>query len=70
MHQLAFHDYHGTQTGKSKSKLVKELLKIMTNNGGKVPYGEVDKLLKKYNSTGFKAITRQNLYYRLSKIKR
>ncbi len=32
-------------------------------------YGEMDKLVKGYNKNGFKAITRQNLYYRLSKLK-
>ena len=41
----------------------------MANNGEEVPYGKVDKLVKKYNSNGFKAVTRQNLYYRLSKLK-
>jgi len=52
-----------------QEEALKELLKIMANNGGKVPYGEVDKLVKNYNSNGFKAVTRQNLYYRLSKLK-
>ncbi len=47
----------------------KELLKIMANNRGKVPYGKVDRLDKNYNSNGFKAVTRQNLYYWLSKRK-
>jgi hypothetical protein len=52
-----------------QEEALKELLKIMANNGGKVPYGKVDKLVKNYNSNGFKAITRHNLYYRLSKLK-
>ncbi len=30
-----------------QEEALKELLKIMANNGGKVPYGEVDKLVKK-----------------------
>ena len=47
----------------------KEMVKIIGNNGGKMPYGEVDKLVKNYNKNGFKAVTRQNLYYRLSKLK-
>jgi hypothetical protein len=29
----------------------------MANNGGKVAYGEVDKIEKVYNANGFKAIT-------------
>jgi hypothetical protein len=52
-----------------QEEALKELLKIMANNGGKVPYSEVDKLIKNYNSNGFKAVTRQNLHYRLSKLK-
>ncbi len=34
-----------------------------------MPYGEVDKLVKCYNKNGIKAVTRQNLFYRLSKLK-
>jgi hypothetical protein len=48
----------------------KELVRAMANNGGKVAYGEVDKIVKAYNANGFKAVTRQNLYYRLSKQKK
>jgi hypothetical protein len=48
----------------------KELVKAMANNGGKGAYGEVDKIVKAYNANGFKAIHRQNLYYRLSKQKK
>jgi hypothetical protein len=47
----------------------KELLTIIGANGGKVPYGAMDKLVKKFNSNGFKAVNRQNLYYRLEKLK-
>jgi hypothetical protein len=43
----------------------KELLSLMGANGGKVPYGGLDKIVKSYNKNGFKAGTRQNLYYRL-----
>jgi hypothetical protein len=35
----------------------KELVRAMANNGGKVAYGEVDKIEKVYNANGFKAIT-------------
>ncbi len=47
----------------------RELLAIMGANGGKVPYGAVDKLVKTYHSNGFKAVTRDNLNYRLKKNK-
>ncbi len=46
-----------------QEEALKELLKFMANNRGKVPYGKVDRLDKNYNSNGFKAVTRQNLYY-------
>jgi hypothetical protein len=48
----------------------KELLKVLGKNGGKIPYGEMDKLVKTYNLNGFKAVTRDSLYYRLKKYKR
>jgi hypothetical protein len=48
----------------------KELLQIIGANGGKIPYGAVNKLLKKYKTIGFKAITWQNLYYMLNKYKK
>jgi hypothetical protein len=48
----------------------KELLQIIGANGGKIPYGAVNKLLDKYKSNGFKAVSRQNLYYRLEKYKK
>jgi hypothetical protein len=47
----------------------RELLAIMGANGGKVPYGVVDKLVKTYHSNGFKAVTRDNLNNRLKKSK-
>jgi len=47
----------------------KEMLQIIGKNGGKMPYGEVDRIVKSYNKNGFKAVTRQNLYYQLSKLK-
>jgi hypothetical protein len=43
----------------------RELLTLIGANGGKIPYGGVDKLVKTYNKNGFKAVTRDNLYYRL-----
>ena len=42
----------------------------MGANGGKVPYGAVDKLVKIYQKNGFKAVTRDNLNYRLKKNKK
>ena len=47
----------------------KELLKVIGANGGKMPYGAMDKLIKRYQGNGFKAVTRQNLYYRLKQRK-
>jgi hypothetical protein len=52
-----------------QKEALKELIKMMEKNGGKAPYGTVDKIVKTYNSKGFKAITRQNLFYHLSKLK-
>jgi hypothetical protein len=48
----------------------KELLNAMGANGGKVSYGAVSQIMKKYQSHGFKTVTRQNLYYQLQKIKK
>jgi hypothetical protein len=48
----------------------RELLAIMGANGGKVPCGAVDKLVKIYQKNGFKAVTRDNLNYRLKKNKK
>ena len=48
----------------------RELLAIMGANRGKVPYGAVDKLVKIYQKNGFKAVTRDNLNYRLKKNKK
>jgi len=47
----------------------KELLNIMGKNGGKIPYGAMNKLVSNYNKNGFKAVTRDSLYYRLKKSK-
>jgi len=47
----------------------KGLIKAMASNGGKADYGAVNKIVKAYQSYGFKAVTRQHLYYRLSKMK-
>ncbi len=52
-----------------QEEALKELIRTMGKNGGKAPYGTVDKIVKTYNSKGFKAITRQNLFYHLSKLK-
>jgi len=53
-----------------QEKTFRELLAIMGANGGKVPYGAVDKLVKIYQKNGFKAVTRDNLNYRLKKNKK
>jgi hypothetical protein len=42
----------------------------MGANGGKIPYGAVNRLVKTYRNNGFKAVTRDNLNYRLKKNKR
>jgi hypothetical protein len=47
----------------------KELLTVIGAHGGKLPYGAMDKLVKKYQGNGYKAVTRQNLYYRLNRRK-
>lgn len=52
-----------------QEEALQELLMIMGANGGKIPYGAVDKLVKNYHSNGFKAVTRDNLNYRLKKNK-
>jgi hypothetical protein len=46
----------------------KELLKLMDANRGKLAYDTMDKLIKKYQNKGLKAINQQNLYYRLKKM--
>jgi ATP-dependent Lon protease len=52
-----------------KEEAFKELLKLIGSNGGKVPYGSVNKLVSNYKRMGYKAVTRQNLYYELEKLK-
>jgi hypothetical protein len=47
----------------------RELLKLIGENGGKLPYGSMGKLIKEYKGNGFKAVTRQNLYYGLKNMK-
>ncbi len=47
----------------------KELLREIGSNSGKIGYGVVDKIVKKYNQNGFRAVTRFNLYYRLKRMK-
>jgi hypothetical protein len=47
----------------------KELISMIGANGGKVPYGGLDKMVKAYNQNGFKAVIRQNLYYWLCNFK-
>jgi hypothetical protein len=47
----------------------KELISLMGGKGRKVPYGGLDKIVKTYNQNGFKAVTRQNLYYQLCNLK-
>jgi hypothetical protein len=48
----------------------KEFVAIIGANGGKIPYGAVEKLVKAYHRNGFKGVTRQNLYYRLERSKK
>jgi hypothetical protein len=47
----------------------KELLKLIGANSGKLTYGSMDKHIKKFKDNGFKAVTRQNLNYRLKNMK-
>ncbi len=44
----------------------KDLIKLMAANEGKVPYGDLNKLIKSYEEAGCKGVTRSNLYYRLN----
>jgi len=53
-----------------QEEAIRELLSIMGDNGGRIPYGAVDKLVKTYHKNGFKAVTRDNLNYRLKKNKK
>jgi hypothetical protein len=41
----------------------------MGANGGKAPYGQVKNIFKAYIANGFKAVTRQNLYFHLNQLK-
>jgi hypothetical protein len=41
----------------------KELLTVIGVHGGKLPSGAMDKLVKKYQGNGYKAVTWQNLYF-------
>ena len=43
----------------------RELLKLLGANGGKLPYGAMEKLVKTYNKNDFTAVNRDNLNYRL-----
>jgi hypothetical protein len=47
----------------------KELIGLIGANSGKVPYGAVKELVKRYHSNGFKAVTWKNIYYRLDRSK-
>jgi len=48
----------------------KEFVALIGTNGGKIPYGAVDKLVKTYHKNGFKGVTRQKLYYQLERSKK
>ena len=48
----------------------KEMIKVIGANGGRVRYGEVDRIVKAYQEAGCKGVTRANLYYRLSQMKK
>jgi hypothetical protein len=37
----------------------REFLKLLGVNGGKMPYGAVNKLVHSYNANGFKAVTKK-----------
>jgi hypothetical protein len=45
----------------------KELLKLLGANGGKLPYGAMENLVKTYNKNGFTAVNHDNLNYRLKR---
>ena len=47
----------------------KELLNTMGANGGKVPYGAVSQIMKKYQINDFKAVTRQSCIISLKRAK-
>ncbi len=46
-----------------------ENIQIIGKNGGQMAYGEVDRIVIDYKNNNFKAVTRQKLYYPLSKLK-
>ena len=46
-----------------------EFLKLLGANGGKMPYGAVDKLVRSYNANGFKAVTKKKYIIGYHKIK-
>ena len=48
----------------------KEMIKVIGANGGRVRYGEVDRIVKAYQEAGCKGVTWANLYYRLSQMKK
>jgi hypothetical protein len=47
-----------------------ELLVLIGAGGRKVPYGAIQKRIKKYPTNGFKSVTWKNLYYRLERSKK
>jgi hypothetical protein len=46
----------------------KEILKLKGLGNGKLHYGDMDKVVKKYNEKGYQEVTRDNLNYRLKKL--
>jgi hypothetical protein len=51
-----------------KEEALKELLKIKALGQGRLPYGAMDRIVKKYHDKGYPEVTRDNLNYRLKKV--
>ncbi len=51
-----------------QAEAFKELLKLKAAGQGKLQYGEMERLVKKYNEKGYPEVTRDNLNYRLKKL--
>jgi hypothetical protein len=51
-----------------QEEALKELLKIKVLGQGRLPYGAMDRIVKKYHDKGYPEVTRDNLNYRLKKV--
>jgi hypothetical protein len=51
-----------------QAEAFKELLKLKAAGQGRLQYGEMKRLVKKYNGKGYPEVTRDNLNYRLKKL--